>query len=148
MLVPLGAAARPIPGQVALHGKVLGPPREAAKMPCMAPRYDDLPRPAPETGNNSGLPLSWGTWGEDDQIGTFNRLTPETVAAAAAKIGVLVRGTENRQDYSSIFGAEDMRRFLWDSASPPPARTIPPWRSGPIPPSSRPCTGPSPVCAW
>ena len=52
----------------------------------MAPRYDDLPRPAPETGDDSGLPLAWGVWGEDDQIGTLNRITPETVAAAAAEI--------------------------------------------------------------
>jgi hypothetical protein len=43
------------------------------------PRYDDLPRPQ---GDPTGLPLSWGVWGPDDQIGTLNRITDATVAAA------------------------------------------------------------------
>jgi hypothetical protein len=52
----------------------------------MTIRYDSLPRPAPETGDASGLPLAWGVWGETDQIGTLNRITPETVATAAGEI--------------------------------------------------------------
>lgn len=48
----------------------------------MPPRYDDLPRPQ----DGSGLPLAWGVWGPDDQIGTLNRITEATVAAAASEI--------------------------------------------------------------
>jgi kynurenine formamidase len=47
------------------------------------PRYDDLPRPQ---GDPTGLPLSWGVWGADDQIGTLNRITDATVAAARDEI--------------------------------------------------------------
>ena len=50
----------------------------------MPARYDALPRPAPETGDDSGLPLAWGVWGAEDQVGTLNRITDATVAAAAA----------------------------------------------------------------
>lgn len=46
------------------------------------PRYDDLPRP----DDGSGLPLAWGAWGPEDEIGTLNRITEATVAAAAAEI--------------------------------------------------------------
>lgn len=48
----------------------------------MPPRYADLPRP----DDGSGLPLAWGVWGANDQIGTLNRITDETVAAGAAEI--------------------------------------------------------------
>jgi kynurenine formamidase len=34
-----------------------------------------------------GTPNNWGRWGEDDQRGTANLLTPERVAAAAALVG-------------------------------------------------------------
>ena len=51
-------------------------------MPRMTPRYDDLPRP----DDGSGLPLAWGVWGPDDEVGTLNRITPATVAVAAAEI--------------------------------------------------------------
>ncbi|HYF09723.1 MAG TPA: cyclase family protein [Acetobacteraceae bacterium] len=47
------------------------------------PRYDDLPRPE---NDPTGLPLAWGVWGPDDEIGALNRITPERVAAAAAEI--------------------------------------------------------------
>lgn len=46
-------------------------------------RYDDLPRPDDRSG---GLPLAWGAWGPDDEIGTLNNITPATVAAAASEI--------------------------------------------------------------
>jgi kynurenine formamidase len=41
------------------------------------PSYDELP-PGPHGGR-----LAWGVFGEDDDIGTINLLTPERVAAAA-----------------------------------------------------------------
>lgn len=47
-----------------------------------APTYDQLPRP----DDGTGLPLAWGAWGPDDQIGTLNRITDATVAAGAAEI--------------------------------------------------------------
>ncbi len=47
------------------------------------PRYDDLPRPPDDP---TGLPLSWGVWGPDDQVGTLNRITDATVAAARDEI--------------------------------------------------------------
>ena len=31
------------------------------------PRYDELPRPSDDP---TGLPLSWGVWGPEDQVGT------------------------------------------------------------------------------
>lgn len=45
------------------------------------PRFADLPRP-----DDSGLPLAWGVWGPDDQLGTLNHITDENVRAAAALI--------------------------------------------------------------
>jgi kynurenine formamidase len=45
------------------------------------PTYADLPRPAGET-----LPLAWGVWGADDQIGMWNNLTPEHTQHAASLI--------------------------------------------------------------
>lgn len=38
------------------------------------PSYKSLPRP-----DASGLPLAWGIWGPDDEIGTLNHLTPDVV---------------------------------------------------------------------
>jgi len=48
----------------------------------MPPRYEELLRP----DDGSGLPLAWGVWGTDDQVGTLNRITEATVAAAASEI--------------------------------------------------------------
>lgn len=45
------------------------------------PSFADLPRP-----DDTGLPLAWGVWGADDQVGTLNHITPETVRTAAALI--------------------------------------------------------------
>jgi kynurenine formamidase len=42
------------------------------------PAYRDLKRP-----DDSGLPLSWGTWGAGDQIGTINHITGDKVREAA-----------------------------------------------------------------
>src|SRR5690348_12646502 len=42
--------------------------------------FDQLRRPDP-----SGLPVSWGTWGPVDQIGTLNNITP-TVTSQAARL--------------------------------------------------------------
>lgn len=46
------------------------------------PPYAALPRP----DDGTGLPLAWGAWGADDQIGTLNRISDATVAAAASEI--------------------------------------------------------------
>src|SRR4051812_42276205 len=37
-------------------------------------------------GAQPGEPNNWGRWGDDDQRGTTNLLTPERVAAAAALV--------------------------------------------------------------
>lgn len=42
------------------------------------PSFASLPRP-----DASGLPLAWGVWGDQDQLGTLNNITPESVARAA-----------------------------------------------------------------
>jgi len=42
------------------------------------PAYADLKRP-----DATGLPLAWGVWGPDDELGTLNHITPETVVEAA-----------------------------------------------------------------
>jgi kynurenine formamidase len=43
------------------------------------PKYADLPR-------RDDLAIAWGVWGEADQIGMWNNLTPEHTAAAAKLI--------------------------------------------------------------
>lgn len=43
--------------------------------------YDALERP-----DETGLPLAWGIWGPDDELGTLNHITPATVRASAAQI--------------------------------------------------------------
>ena len=50
-------------------------------LPKRLPNYDELPV-------NPAYPphSAWGLWGDDDQIGTLNLLTPERVAAAARLI--------------------------------------------------------------
>lgn len=45
------------------------------------PRYADLP----ELGG-SGERASWGVFGDDDELGTINFITPEVVSAAAATV--------------------------------------------------------------
>ena len=42
------------------------------------PKYSELKRP-----DDSGLPLAWGVWGADDQVGTVNNITEATVREAA-----------------------------------------------------------------
>jgi hypothetical protein len=51
-------------------------------MQTLPPSYDALPRP----DDGTGLPLAWGVWGAEDQIGILNRVTDATVAAAAGEI--------------------------------------------------------------
>ena len=43
--------------------------------------FAELPRP-----DASGLPIAWGVWGEDDQLGTLNHVTAESTKAAAEGI--------------------------------------------------------------
>ena len=42
------------------------------------PKYSELKRP-----DATGLPLSWGVWGAEDQTGSLNNITEETVCEAA-----------------------------------------------------------------
>jgi large subunit ribosomal protein L17 len=62
------AAWRPAPGHSRMRGMT------------EPPRYDDLPRPSDDP---TGLPLSWGVWGANDQVGTLNRITEATVGRRA-----------------------------------------------------------------
>lgn len=45
------------------------------------PAFDDLP-----LLGDLGLRHAWGAFGEDDDLGTINLLTPERVAAAASLV--------------------------------------------------------------
>ncbi len=45
------------------------------------PAYSALNRP-----DETGLPLAWGVWGPDDQIGMLNNITPEKAVEAAALV--------------------------------------------------------------
>jgi len=54
------------------------------------PKYADLERP-----DETGLPLAWGVWGPEDQLGNLNHITEQTVRAAAAEIR---RGTRFNLD--------------------------------------------------
>lgn len=45
------------------------------------PNYRDLPY-----NDVLGMHCSWGVFGPDDQLGTLNRITPETVLSAAAEV--------------------------------------------------------------
>lgn len=48
------------------------------------PTFDELPvRP------NAPKAAAWGVWGDDDELGTLNHLTPESVKAA---MGEVVKG--------------------------------------------------------
>ena len=44
------------------------------------PSFDELPNFHEYTG------CAWGLWGDDDELGTVNLLTPEVVKAAASEI--------------------------------------------------------------
>ena len=50
------------------------------------PKYSDLKRP-----DETGLPLSWGTWGPEDQLGTLNNISEECVKEAAKAVSRGVR---------------------------------------------------------
>jgi kynurenine formamidase len=45
------------------------------------PAFADLARP-----DATGLPLAWGVWGAEDQLGTLNNIDAETTAAGAALV--------------------------------------------------------------
>jgi kynurenine formamidase len=55
--------------------------REAISPPSKLPTYDELPVRA---GAPAGA--AWGVFGDDDEVGTINLLTPERVVAAASSI--------------------------------------------------------------
>ncbi len=50
-------------------------------MPSDFPLYAALSRP-----DATGLPLAWGVWGPDDEIGMLNNITPEKAVEAAALV--------------------------------------------------------------
>jgi hypothetical protein len=54
------------------------------------PSYAELNRPADEA-----LPLAWGLWGEGDQLGMLNNITPDCVVAAT---GLVKRGVRFNLD--------------------------------------------------
>ncbi len=54
------------------------------------PDYAQLQRP-----DETGLPLAWGVWGEEDQLGTLNNISEGTVQAAA---GLIERGARFNLD--------------------------------------------------
>jgi kynurenine formamidase len=54
------------------------------------PRFADLPRP-----DESTLPLAWGVWGPEDQLGTLNHISDATVRNAAR---LIERGTRFNLD--------------------------------------------------
>ena len=54
------------------------------------PKYSELNRP-----DETGLPLSWGAWGAEDQVGTLNNITEDAVRDAA---GLVKRGVRFNLD--------------------------------------------------
>jgi hypothetical protein len=64
------------------------------------PRFADLPSSCPTSTSSAGLLIltrprspvqhglhcAWDVWGQGDQLGTINLLTPEVVAAAAKEV--------------------------------------------------------------
>ena len=56
-------------------------PKSSAKHSAHYPAYADLNRP-----DETGLPLAWGVWGDEDQLGTLNHITPDRVREAAALV--------------------------------------------------------------
>ena len=62
-------------GSLSPHNHVFSPQR---------PSFDALP-----LRNGDPKASAWGLWGDDDELGTLNLLTPAVVKAAAAEV---VRG--------------------------------------------------------
>jgi len=71
-------AAKPARARAAMQLALPAAPRP---LPANLPAYDDLPVRA---GAPAGA--AWGVFGEDDQVGTVNLLTPERVKQAAGFI--------------------------------------------------------------
>ena len=83
-----------------------------AVVPNPLPKYRDLPL-------TQGKPArsSWGIFGEDDQVGTINLLTPERVAHAASLVrkgGVFSLNWEMEKPYPPILGRKPMRHTIID----------------------------------
>ncbi|KAF5343551.1 hypothetical protein D9758_012938 [Tetrapyrgos nigripes] len=70
------AKAVPIPGT-----HVLAPEVNVSDVYAHWPTYDQLPL-------NPSFPTkaAWGVWGPDDELGTLNHITPETIKAALAEV--------------------------------------------------------------
>lgn len=57
------------------------PPHGSKTTPVRLPAFKDLPL-EPEYPPHA----AWGVWGEDDELGTVNNITPETITAASKEI--------------------------------------------------------------
>ena len=80
------------------------------KMPERLPSFDELPI-KPENPPRS----AWGLFGDDDQIGTLNLLTPERVAAAAKLVRsgqVFAMNWELEQPNPPLFYRETIRHTV------------------------------------
>lgn len=79
-------------------------------MTSKLPSYDELPF---KPGNPPRS--SWGLWGDDDQLGTINLLTPERVAAAARlarKGAVFALNWELEKPSPPVFFRETLRHTI------------------------------------
>src|SRR5499427_7044535 len=79
-------------------------------LPERLPTFDELPI-KPDYPPHS----AWGVFGDDDQIGTLNLLTPERVAAAAqlVKTGkVFALNWELELPHPPLFGRQAMRHTI------------------------------------
>ena len=88
------------------------------------PRFEDLPLRA---GDPKGS--SWGLWGEDDELGTLNLLTPEVTRKAAAEVttGEVVALKSDPPKYSSGYSAHSVLKSSFEclqSAHEPGAEAL------------------------
>ena len=84
----------------------------AATIPNPWPRYRDLPVAAGKPARSS-----WGLFGEDDQVGTVNLLTPARVAHAATLVRkgqVFSLNWDMEKPYPPILGRKAMHHHIID----------------------------------
>lgn len=75
-------------------------------LPTQWPKFDELPLdPTGPPGN------AWGLFGEDDQLGMLNLLTPEVVASAALEIKNGIRISLDMPFDKPSFPTEGRKKF-------------------------------------
>jgi hypothetical protein len=74
--------------------------------PPPLPCFDDLP-----LDKSGPLGNAWGLWGKDDELGMLNRITPDTVRAAASEIREGIRISLDWPLNKPSFPAFDRQRF-------------------------------------